>query len=409
MTDSPVKTALYTLLDERGDEVRARLRTAFAISPPSFYSSVDIRHSGHKLVPVDTNLFPAGFNHLSAPSQAEAIKHIQGFLARQAVPIKRALIIPENHTRNLGYLDNLQALKSLIERAGCEVQLGRLDLEKGQPLTLQDSQGGELIQYSLCKEGNILTCGNGFVPELIVVNNDMTSGSPDALKGVTQLVVPAVGQGWYRRKKSIHFDAYADVAHQFARDFDLDPWLICALHHRCGHVSFKERKGVECVALGVDKLLRQVAQKYREYGIDETPYAYIKADAGTYGMGIMMVRSGEEVIEMNKKNRNKMNVIKEGVHSTEVIIQEGVPTIDEVQGASAEPMVYLIDGHSVGGAYRTNEQRDGYNNLNAAGMRFVPMCVEASAECMTRSPIALISQLATLAAAREEYGEEYSI
>lgn len=409
MTQSPVKQQLTSLLTERGEEVKHWLRTGFALTPPSFYSSVDIRHSGHKLVPVDTNLFPAGFNQLSEPSRTEASVRIQAFFARQEVAIKRVLIIPENHTRNLGYLDNLQALKRLIEGAGYEVQLGRLDLEAGNPLRLEDSSGGELVQYALCKDGNHLACCNGFVPDAIVVNNDMTSGSPDQLRGITQLVVPAIGQGWYRRKKSIHFDAYADVAQQFARDFNLDSWLIAALHHRCGHVDFKERKGVECVALGVDKVLRQVAEKYRAYGISETPYAYVKADAGTYGMGIMVVRSGEEVIEMNKKSRNKMQVIKEGVQSTEVIIQEGVPTVDVVEGAIAEPMLYLIDGHPVGGAYRVNDERDSYSNLNAAGMRFVPMCTEESKECMRRSPIALISQLATLAAAREEYGEEYSI
>jgi glutamate--cysteine ligase len=405
--NSPVRAALYALLETRADDVKAWLRDGFAQTPPCFYSSVDVRHSGQKLVPVDTNLFPAGFNHLSAPSQTEAIAHIQGFIARQKGAIQRVLIIPENHTRNLGYLSNLQALKSLFERAGFEAQIGRLDAT--ETLTLEDAEGRALLQHPLQKDGNCLCTTDGFKPDMIVVNNDLTSGSPEILKGITQLIVPAIGQGWYRRKKSIHFDAYAQVARQFAAAFNLDQWLIAAEHHKCGRVNFKERQGIECVALGVDKLLRKVAEKYAQYGIDETPYAFIKADSGTYGMGIMIVRSGDEVIEMNKKSRNKMNTTKEGAQTSEVIIQEGVPTIDEVDGGMAEPMVYLIDGHPVGGAYRVNAQRDAYNNLNAAGMHFVPMCVDASQECMSRSPIALISQLATLAAAREEYGEEYSI
>jgi glutamate--cysteine ligase len=93
-----------------------------------------------------------------------------------------------------------------------------------------------------------------------------------------------------------------------------------------------------------------------------------------------------------------------------VIIQEGVPTADVVDGGIAEPMVYLVDGHPVGGAFRINEARDTYNNLNAAGMRFVPMCEDASAECMkTLSPLGLVARLATLAASREEYGDDYVI
>ena len=33
---------------------------------PPFYCSVDLRNAGFKLAPVDTNLFPGGFNNLSA-------------------------------------------------------------------------------------------------------------------------------------------------------------------------------------------------------------------------------------------------------------------------------------------------------------------------------------------------------
>ena len=33
---------------------------------PTFYASVDLRNAGFKLAPVDTNLFPGGFNHLTA-------------------------------------------------------------------------------------------------------------------------------------------------------------------------------------------------------------------------------------------------------------------------------------------------------------------------------------------------------
>src|SRR5437867_10495956 len=32
---------------------------------PPFYSSVDVRNAGFKLAPVDTNLFPGGFNNLT--------------------------------------------------------------------------------------------------------------------------------------------------------------------------------------------------------------------------------------------------------------------------------------------------------------------------------------------------------
>src|SRR6266566_2179445 len=40
-------------------------RSRFRERPAPFYCSVDLRNSGFKLAPVDTNLFPAGFNNLN--------------------------------------------------------------------------------------------------------------------------------------------------------------------------------------------------------------------------------------------------------------------------------------------------------------------------------------------------------
>ena len=37
----------------------------------------------------------------------------------------------------------------------------------------------------------------------------------------------------------------------------------------------------------------------------------VKADAGTYGMGILTVRDAADVQGLNRKQRNKMAVVKE--------------------------------------------------------------------------------------------------
>jgi glutamate--cysteine ligase len=41
------------------------LRTQWLEHASPFYASVDLRNSGFKLAPVDTNLFPGGFNNLN--------------------------------------------------------------------------------------------------------------------------------------------------------------------------------------------------------------------------------------------------------------------------------------------------------------------------------------------------------
>ena len=75
------------------------------LAPPAFYCSVDLRDSGHKIVPVDSNLFPAGFNNICPEDQRNAPPvlraQIEGHSSRLGLPTpKRILIIPESHTTN---------------------------------------------------------------------------------------------------------------------------------------------------------------------------------------------------------------------------------------------------------------------------------------------------------------------
>lgn len=415
---------LKQLAATHGEEMAAWMNARRMESGAPFYSSVDVRHAGYKIAPVDTNLFPAGFNQLSQAARSRAAARIQARLDRYAgaaqggqVPLlRKILLIPENHTRNTGYIDNLAALLSILQTAGCTVELGSL-LATDAPIEVTTSAGAILHEMPIRRDGSLLKTASGFCPQLILLNNDLTSGLPEILRGVSQPIAPRPSLGWHRRRKSIHFEAYDKLAHEFAAAFSVDPWLLTTEFHKCGRVNFGERQGLECVAMGVEKVLHKIRTHYARYGIAQEPYVYVKSDSGTYGMGIMTVKSGEEMLEINKKIRNKMNVIKEGVQSTEVIIQEGVPTVDAIEGAPAEPMVYLVDGYAVGGAYRVNDQRDAENNLNATGMRFVGMCDESEPANAIHRPLpacqfgamGLIAELASLAAEREEYGEGYSI
>jgi glutamate--cysteine ligase len=122
-----------------------------------------------------------------------------------------------------------------------------------------------------------------------------------------------------------------------------------------------------------DTLLARVRRKYKEYGINEKPFLIVKADAGTYGMGIMTVRDPKDLGDLNRRARNKMSVIKDGQEVTEVILQEGVPTCELINGASAEPVVYMIDRYVVGGFYRANAERGIDENLNSPGANFMPL------------------------------------
>ena len=158
--------------------------------------------------------------------------------------------------------------------------------------------------------------------------------------------------------------------------------------------------------------MQDIRKKYTEYGIEQEPFVIVKADAGTYGMGIMTVKDAAEVRALNRKQRNKMSVIKEGQEVTEVIIQEGVYTFESINEAVAEPVVYMIDHFVVGGFYRVHTGRGQDENLNSPGMHFVPLAFESTCSLPDRSarPDALpnrfytygvVARLAMLAAAIE--------
>jgi len=214
----------------------------------------------------------------------------------------------------------------------------------------------------------------GFTPCAVLLNNDLSAGIPPILRGIEdQVVIPPLQAGWAIRRKSNHFAAYDAVAEEFGQLIDVDPWLINPAFGRCGEVNFQERAGEDCLASNIEFVLGKMREKYREHGIDDTPYVVVKADAGTYGMGIMTVKDPSEVRGLNRKQRNKMAVVKEGLPVTDVIIQEGVHTVERIEEKAAEPVVYMIDRYVVGGFYRVHAERGVDENLNAPGSSFVPL------------------------------------
>src|SRR3569832_2422271 len=95
-------------------------------TPAPFYCSVDLRNAGFKLAPVDTNLFPAGFNNLNPAFMPLCIQAVQSAIERVCPAAAKLLLIPENHTRNLFYLESVATLADNIRKAGYEVRIGLL-------------------------------------------------------------------------------------------------------------------------------------------------------------------------------------------------------------------------------------------------------------------------------------------
>ena len=345
---------------------------------PPFYSSVDIRNAGFKLAPVDTNLFPGGFNNLTPEMLPLAVQAAMAAIEKICPEAKNLLLIPEKHTRNTFYLTNVKRLMQIFHQAGLNVRLGTLDDEVKAPMTLPLPDGGELVVEPLVRSRGRLGLKD-FDPCTILLNNDLSAGIPKVLENLhEQYLLPPLHAGWAVRRKSNHFQSYEEVAKKFAKLMGMDPWLINPMFGQCGKVDFSDNTGLDCVQSNVDTLLSKVRRKYKEYGIAEKPFVVVKADAGTYGMGIMTVRDAKELADLNRRTRNKMSVIKDGQEVSEVIIQEGVPTYERINDAVAEPVVYMIDRYVVGGFYRVHAERGVDENLNAPGSSFVPLAFDHS-------------------------------
>jgi glutamate--cysteine ligase len=359
-------------------------RTQWLEHTVPFYASVDLRNAGFKLAPVDTNLFPGGFNNLNPDFLPLCVQAAMSAVEKICPDARRLLVIPENHTRNTYYLRNVAALTNILRQAGMEIRIGSITPEITET-TFLDLQDGHALQLEpVQRKGNRLVL-DGFDSCAILLNNDLSGGVPDILQGLEQDLIPPLHAGWATRRKSQHFSAYNQVASEFAKLLDIDEWLINPYFDTCSEIDFHARTGEACLASRVEKLLEQIRIKYAQYGVTQEPFVIVKADAGTYGMGIMTVKSPDDVRDLNRKQRNKMAVVKEGLQVNEVIIQEGVYTFENMNDAVAEPVVYMIDHFVVGGFYRVHTGRAVDENLNAPGMHFVPLAFESTCSLPDRS------------------------
>jgi len=347
---------------------------------PPIYTSVDLRNAGFKLAPVDTNLYPGGWNNLTTEMLPLAVQAAMAAIEKICPEAKNLLLIPENHTRNTFYLSNVVQLQRIFTQAGLNVRLGTLNPEITEPTEVALPDGESVLLEPLVRTKNRLGLKN-FDPCTILVNNDLSAGTPEVLKHLNeQFLLPPLHAGWSIRRKSTHFEAYEEVAKRFAKMLGMDPWLINPLFERCGDVNFADGTGMDCLRTHTESLLNRIKRKYKDYGINEKPFVVVKADNGTYGMGIMTVRDVADLDALNRKSRNKMNVIKDGQTVNDVIIQEGVLTHEHINATVAEPVVYMLDRYVVGGFYRVHADRGVDENLNAPGASFVPLAFEQGAQ-----------------------------
>lgn len=389
---SPTKKLLASRILERRSELESWIRNHVNQTPPPIYCSIDLRDAGHKIAPVDSNLYPAGFNNICPEDQRTSPKliraQIEHALGRHGLApdqTRKVLVLPESNTGNPFYIENLYVLTQLLREAGLEVAIGwwgagpdlnGSDLSGTQPPLSLHSESGKVLSASPIRidEGGILSAGD-FTPDWILLNNDFSSGYPRALDAVKQPILPDHRMGWHTRKKSDHFTHYNRLAAEFSELLGVDPWITQIDTEAIDQVDFSVGLRTEAVAESAERILSRMKTAYASHGVAQEPFAFVKNNAGTYGMGIMVVHSASELREMNRRTKNKMSVGKNKQQIQSVVVQEGVPTTTLVDRLAAEPVIYLSGCELIGGFLRTNTERGAEENLNSQGMVFRKLCM----------------------------------
>ncbi|MGZ8271993.1 MAG: glutamate--cysteine ligase, partial [Methylophilus sp.] len=129
-------------------------RTQWLERSAPFYASVDLRNAGFKLAPVDTNLFPGGFNNLNPEFLSLSVQAAQVAIEKICPEARRLLLIPENHTRNTYYLRNVYELCNILKTAGLDVRIGSISPEVTETTKLETHDGHSLIIEPIIRDKN---------------------------------------------------------------------------------------------------------------------------------------------------------------------------------------------------------------------------------------------------------------
>ena len=347
---------------------------------PPFYSSVDVRNAGFKLAPVDTNLYPGGWNNLTAEMLPLAVQAAMAAIEKICPEARNLLVIPENGPPSSFYLANLAQLRRIFNMAGLNVRLGSIDPAIKKNTTFELQNGDHVTLEPVVRSKRRLGLKE-FDPCTILLNNDLSAGVPGILEETyEQYLLPPLHAGWPTRRKSTHFKCYEEVAKRLGKLLGVDPWLIYPLFDRCENVNLDQDSGFDALQTQVDSVLTRVKRKYKEYGIKEKPFVVVKADHGTHELGIVTVRDAKDMESLQERIKTLNKGRKTPHLPHDFMVQEGVLTQERVNDAVAEPVVYMMDRYVVGGFYRVHAGRGVDENLNAPGAGYVPLAFEHSAQ-----------------------------
>lgn len=335
---------------------------------PPLYCEVSVRNAGFKLAPIGTNLFADGWHNLSPDTLPLAAQAARAAIEKTCPRTRNLLIVPKSGELSSVYLASLERMQRIFSMARLNVRIGSIDpaLKADRELPLGQ---GQTLALSPARLERFRLGLKHFDPCTVLLNDGLEHGTPGILEELReQHLMPPLRAGLTVRRKSLGLHCYDNVSKSFGKLIGVDPWLIAPLFSVCGALDLRRASDFDALREEVDALLAKLQHKYREYRIGEKPFVMVKADQGPCGTGVVTVRSACEL-----QTPGAGGLAAADLPPGRIVVQEGVITNERIQDAAAEPVVYAIGQHVVGGFYRFHADRRHDENLNAPGARHVPL------------------------------------
>jgi glutamate--cysteine ligase len=339
-----------------------------------FYSSYDIRDAAFKVTNVDANIYPAGFNNICPTDKEHTPELVREYLEAHYPGSNKILLITEDHLKNTYYWENVHAILQLLKASDYEVRVGMPGLADQDSVELESYLGNKVTAEKVINQnGQLVT--KDFTPDVVISNNDFTKTYANWVDISRVKMTPSMELGWYRRHKDVYFECYNQVAKEFSQIIEADPWYFQVRTEVNKEFDVGSEDSRKKLASQVDGFLEKIRADYRERSVDTEPYVFVKNNSGTYGLGVIRVSSGQDILSWNYDSRKTMKAQKGGGRFSEVIIQEGVPTTVKSGKATAEPTIYMVGENLAGGFLRTHEEKDDRDSLNSPGAVYKKLCL----------------------------------
>ena len=368
---------------------------------PPFYCSVDLCNAGYKLAPLRCDLFPNCFNHLSEQMLPLAIQAAVSAIEKYCPDAKGLVFIPDHHAVSDDYWANVLRLTAILKQTGLDVRYGAIDSQLTAPRAVALNDGRQILLEPLTRKGKRVGIG-AFDPCAVLLNHPMPGGLPSVLGNLyEQVLLPPLQAATSQRKLSQHLLALDEIAKRFGKALAIDPWLVnpyFAVHHEKS-ASQSDRVDVIQITTKVETLFKKIRAKYKEHGIKAAVFVTVRPNVDTQKTSAIRINQVAELEALIAAD-----LIQN--YPSGLVIQEGLQSIETVDGQSTQASVLMVDRFVVGGFYQLSEPASAsatvFKPLPFSKPCNMPDCGEGTTSAPNRFyAYGVIARLSLLAAALE--------